>query len=197
VSTTELVPDNVLIFARSWWVMLLRGIFAILFGFLVLAWPRLALATLILCFGMYALIDGVFSLFWAIRNWRHQEKCWFLALEGLAGICASVVALQAPALTAFLLLLLIAGWILATGLLRIVAAIRSRSEIAGEAWLMLSGLAAALFGFLVLVSPAAGAVTLLWLLAVYAFVLGAFLMRMSIKMRRRRVIVYRNLTRYN
>ena len=197
MSTTELVPDNVLIFARSWWVMLLRGIFAILFGFLVLAWPRLALATLILCFGMYALIDGVFSLFWAIRNWRHQEKCWFLALEGLAGICASVVALQAPALTAFLLLLLIAGWILATGLLRIVAAIRSRSEIAGEAWLMLSGLAAALFGFLVLVSPAAGAVTLLWLLAVYAFVLGAFLMRMSIKMRRRRVIVYRNLTRYN
>jgi uncharacterized membrane protein HdeD (DUF308 family) len=40
---------------------------------------------------LYAVVDGVFSLFAAIRNWRHKEKCWLLGLEGFAGICAGAV----------------------------------------------------------------------------------------------------------
>jgi len=192
VSTREPIQDDVLLLTRRWWVMLLRGIFAFIFGFLVSAWPGIALATLILCFGVYALADGVLSLFAAMRNWRHQEKCWLMGLEGFAGICAGAVTLWAPGVTAFMLLLLIAGWIMATGLLRVVAAVRGRHEIAGEVWLMLSGLAALLFGLILLVSPA-GAIALLWLLAGYGFVLGAFLIRMGFKMRRTRVIVYGRL----
>ena len=192
MSTREPIPDDVLLLARRWWVMLLRGIFAFIFGILVLAWPGIALATLVLCFGVYALADGVLSLFAAMRNWRHQEKCWLMGLEGFAGICAGAVTLWAPGITAFMLLLLIAGWMMATGLLRVVAAVRGRHELAGEVWLMLSGLAALLFGLILLVSPA-GAIALLWLLAGYGFVLGAFLIRMGFKMRRTRVIVYGGL----
>jgi uncharacterized membrane protein HdeD (DUF308 family) len=192
VSTREPIQDDVLLLARRWWVMLLRGIFAFIFGFLVLAWPGVALATLVLCFGVYAFTDGVLSLFAAMRNWRHPEKCWLLGLEGFAGICAGAVTLWAPGVTAFMLLLLIAGWMMATGLLRIVAAIRVRHEIADEVWLMLSGLTAVLFGLILLVSPA-GATALLWLLAAYGFLLGAFLIGMGFKMRRMRIIVYGGL----
>lgn len=192
MSTREPSPDDVLLLARRWWVMLLRCFFALIFGFLVLAWPGIAIATLVLYFGVYALLDGVLSLFVAMRNWRHPEKCCLLSLDGLAGICAGAVALWAPTITAFMLLLLISGWMMATGILRLVAAIRVRHEIADEIWLMLSGLAAVLFGFILLVSPA-GAIALSWLLAAYAFVLGAFLIGIGLKMRHKRVVVYDGL----
>lgn len=192
MTTREPSPQDVLAIDRIWWVMLLRGISALAFGFLVLAWPGIALAMLVLCFGVYALADGVLSLLAAVRNWRHQEKCWLLGLEGFAGICAGAVTLWAPGITVFMFLLLIAGWMMATGLLRIVAAILARHEITDEIWQMLSGLAAVLFGLILLVSPGS-AVALLWVLAAYGFILGASLIGMSFKMRRKRVIVYGGL----
>ena len=192
MTTREPSPHDALAPDPRWWVLLLRGIFAFTFGFLVLAWPGIALATLILCFGVYALADGVLSLLAAVRNWRRQEKCWLLGLEGFAGICAGMFTLWAPGISAFIFLLLIAGWMMATGLLRIVAAILVRHEIADEIWQMLSGLAAVLFGLILLVSPGS-AVALLWVLAAYGFILGVSLIGMSFKMRRTRVIVHGGL----
>ena len=48
--------------AKSWWVLLLRGIAAIIFGVLAFAWPGLTLVTLVLLYGAFALVDGVLSL---------------------------------------------------------------------------------------------------------------------------------------
>ena len=44
--------------AKSWWLLLLRGIAAIAFGFLAFAWPGLTLLTLTLLWGAYAVFDG-------------------------------------------------------------------------------------------------------------------------------------------
>jgi len=46
--------------AQSWWVLALRGLVAILFGLAALFWPGLILAVLIVFFGLYALVDGIF-----------------------------------------------------------------------------------------------------------------------------------------
>ena len=50
------------ILADNWWVLLIRGIAAILFGILAFLWPGLTLAVLVLLFGAYALVDGIFSI---------------------------------------------------------------------------------------------------------------------------------------
>lgn len=52
--------------ARNWWLFLLRGVAALIFGVLSLVWPGISLATLILLFGAYALVDGAFALAAAI-----------------------------------------------------------------------------------------------------------------------------------
>ena len=44
--------------ARNWWLILLRGICAIIFGVLTFVWPGLTLVTLILLYGVFALFDG-------------------------------------------------------------------------------------------------------------------------------------------
>ncbi len=44
---------------REWWVFLVRGIAAILFGVLALVWPGPTLAVLVIMFGAYVLVDGI------------------------------------------------------------------------------------------------------------------------------------------
>ena len=93
-------PEITRLFAARWWAVLLRGIIAITFGALAFTWPGVTVATLVLLFGFYALVDGVFSLFTAIGGRRHREDRWLLAFEGIIGIWAGIVTLRAPALTA-------------------------------------------------------------------------------------------------
>jgi len=171
------------LFTRSWWVVFLRGLVAIVFGILAFAWPGVTLATLVLLFGGYVLLDGIFSLFAAISGWRHREDWWLLLLEGVIGIWAGTVTLRTPAITAVMLVLFIAVWAMATGVLRIVAAIRLRKEISGEVWLAFSGLASVVFAFMIMLRPGAGALALVWMIAGYALVLGASLVMFGLELR--------------
>jgi uncharacterized membrane protein HdeD (DUF308 family) len=171
------------LFTRNWWVFLLRGVAAIFFGLLAFKLPAFALSVLVLAFGIYALVDGLLSLFHALIGWSHLENRWLLVLEGLIGIWAGFVTLRAPALTTVALVFFVAIWALAIGILRIVEAIRLRREISGEFWLALSGVACMLFAFLVMLRPAAGALAMVWLIGWFAILEGAMLIALSFKLR--------------
>jgi uncharacterized membrane protein HdeD (DUF308 family) len=154
----------------------------VLFGILAITRPGITLAVLVLLFGIYAVVDGCLALFAAIGGWSHREDRWLLLLEGFIGIGAGILTLRAPGITAVALLFFIAAWALATGVLRIVAAIRLRKEITGEFWLALSGIASVVFAFLVMMNPAAGALAIAWLIGWYALFLGVMLVMLSIKL---------------
>jgi uncharacterized membrane protein HdeD (DUF308 family) len=171
------------LFTRNWWVFLLRGVAAILFGIFAFKVPVFALSVLVLAFGIYALVDGFFSLFHALAGWSHLEHRWLLVLEGLVGIWIGFLTLRAPALTTVALLFFIATWALATGVLKIIEAIRLRREMSGEFWLALSGIASVVFAFLVMLRPAAGALAMVWLIGWYALLMGVMLVVESFKLR--------------
>lgn len=166
-----------------WWLILLRGIAAILFGLFALDRPLVTLATLIVFFGIYALIDGAFSVWGAIMGSRHREDRWLLLLEGLVGLAIGFVTLRAPGVTAVALLFFIAAWALATGVLKIIAAIRLRREVSGEVWMVLSGLAGVIFAFLVMSHPAAGALAMVSMIGIFAIILGTLLIILSFRLR--------------
>ena len=170
-------------FIRSWWVPALRGIVAILFGLLALAWPGLTLLSLVGLFAAFALIAGIASVAGAIRHRRTEDDWWMALLLGLVSIGA--IALFAPVLTALVLVLLIGANALVTGVLDILAAVRLRKTIQGEWLLGLSGLASIVFGAIVSFFPGAGALALVWLVSVYALVTGALLLTLALRMRSR------------
>ena len=180
--STDIVLPQIGLFTKNWWVLLLRGIVAVLFGILATTRPGITLAVLVLLFGVYAVVDGCFALFAAIGGWRHREDRWLLLLEGFIGLGAGVLTLRAPGITTVALLFFMATWALATGVLKIVAAIRLRKKNTGEFWLALSGIASVVFAFLVMMNPAAGALTIAWLIGWYALFLGVMLVMLSIKL---------------
>jgi uncharacterized membrane protein HdeD (DUF308 family) len=102
--------------AKNWWLLLLRGICAILFGVLAFVWPGITLLTLVLLYGAFALADGVLALAEAIMGGAPAPR-WWLALVGLLGIVVGILTFAWPGITALVLLLFIAGWAIATGIL--------------------------------------------------------------------------------
>jgi len=171
------------VMTRNWWTLIVRGILAILFGILVLLQPGIALTSLILLWGAYAIIDGVMGVFVAIRHRSDYPQWWVTLLEGIVGILAGVAAIIWPGLTALVMLFLIAGWAIMTGILEIIAAIQLRKEIEGEFWLGLGGLLSVIFGVLLILFPGAGILTLLGLVGIYSIVFGAFLIMLGFGVR--------------
>jgi uncharacterized membrane protein HdeD (DUF308 family) len=182
--TETSLPEITGLFAGRWWAVILRGVVAITFGVLAFSWPGVTLATLVLLFGFYALLDGVVSLLTAIGGRRQRDDRWLLALEGVVGVWAGVVTLRAPAVTAAVLVFFISIWAMTTGFLRIAAAVRLRKEISGEVWLALSGVLSILFALMLILRPAVGALTLIWVIAGYAMIMGVFLIMLGVELRR-------------
>jgi len=164
----------------NWWALALRGVAAVLFGLLTFFVPGITLATLVLLFGAYAAVDGIFNVAAFFRVAAHH---WALLLEGVIGIIAGVLTFAWPAITAFALLYLIAFWAIFTGIFEIVASIRLRKTMANEWLLLLMGVLSLLFGVLIVVAPGAGALAIVLWIGVYAFVFGIFLLALAFRLR--------------
>ena len=168
-----------------WWALALRGVIAILFGLAALLRPDIALGALILLFGAYALVDGVFAIVGVFRGTRAGTPRWLLLLEGVVSVLAGIIAFVYPGLTAIALLYLVAVWAIITGLAEIATAIRLRQEITGEWALILGGIFSVLFGVLLAVLPGVGILSLIWLIGAYAVVFGVLLLIVAFQVRGR------------
>jgi uncharacterized membrane protein HdeD (DUF308 family) len=168
--------------ARNWWLILLRGICALVFGILTFIWPGITLLTLIAFYGAFALIDGMLSI-WAAIFGGNMAPRWWLLIVGLLGVAAGLITLLMPGVTALVLLFFIAFWAIATGAMQIVGAIRLRKEIDNEWMLIAGGALSILFGVILLVQPGAGALGLLFVIGAYAVIYGVILIGFSLKLR--------------
>ena len=169
---------------RNWWLLLVRGLVAIVFALLTWAQPGVSLAALVLVFGIYVLADGLLGVWSAIAKRRDNRHWWLLLLWGLVGIVVGVMTFIMPGITGLVLLMYIAAWAVITGVLQIVAAIRLRKEIKGEWLLILSGLVSVAFGVLLFLQPGAGALAVAWIIATYAFIFGVLMVLLAFKVRK-------------
>jgi uncharacterized membrane protein HdeD (DUF308 family) len=170
--------------SKHWWVFLVRGLVAILFGVVAFARPDLTLVSLVLLFGAWALVSGVFAIAGAFAARKLHPDWWMMLLTGLLGLAVGILTFYRPQITAISLLWYIAFWAIFTGIVEIVEAVRLRKEIRGEGWLMLAGAASVVFGVLVLFSPGAGALALLTVIAAYAIVFGVLLVIASLRLKK-------------
>ncbi len=174
------MPEDTVLRAmtRHWWVLAVRGLAAVLFGIGAFLWPGLTLAVLVLLWGAYALVDGVAAVVAGAR-----ARWWSLLIVGLIGIVAGAFTFFRPGITAVALLIVIAAWAIARGIFEIVAAVRLRKELPNEWLLILSGLASVAFGVLAALFPGAGALSIVWLIGIYALAVGILLLVLGFRLR--------------
>lgn len=171
------------ILSRTWWVLLLRGLFAILFGVVAWAMPEASVAILLVIFGVYVLADGVIGVIAAVSGRKEREHWWALLVWALLGVVVGVLTLINPALTAIALMFYIAIWAIGTGILQVILALRLRKEIHGEWLLIVGGLLSVALGIFLMAQPMMGAIALLWVIATYAIIFGVVFVVLAFKAR--------------
>jgi uncharacterized membrane protein HdeD (DUF308 family) len=175
--------------AANWSALAFRGLVAVLFGLLTFFLPGITLATLVLLFGAYVLVDGVFNF---IAFFQVRSQHWALLIEGLIGISAGLVTFAWPGITALVLLYVIAFWAIFTGIFEIIAGIRLRKVITNEWLLVVMGAVSLLFGLFILFAPGAGALAIVLWIGAYALVFGVFLLALALRLRGFRRLVVRS-----
>jgi uncharacterized membrane protein HdeD (DUF308 family) len=180
VSSTQTQPVLPTLTAY-WWALLFRGIAAVLFGLAALFWPGLTLFTLIVFFGAYTVVDGVFAIVTAIRG--SGGRRWLLLADGVLGILVGLIAFFSPGVTALVLLYVIAVWAVLTGVLKVIMAIWLRREIDNEWTMALSGVLWVLLGMVLAVLPGVGLLSLSWLIGVFALGAGLTFLVLAFRVR--------------
>jgi uncharacterized membrane protein HdeD (DUF308 family) len=165
-------------FAKNWWVLLIRGILAVLFGVLAFALPGITLVTLVLLYGAYVFADGLTAL-WI----GGSSRAWWLVLVGVLGVVVGIGTFIYPGITAVALLYVIAAWAMVRGLLEIITAIEFRKEMSNEWILMIGGIISILFGVVLAANPAAGALALVWIIGAYALLFGLTMIVLAFRLR--------------
>ena len=169
------IMTNARLSSRYWWLLVIRGLIAVLFGLAAIVWPGLTLLVLVILFGAYALVDGVIAVIVSLQERSVFRRWWVLLVEGLVGIVIGVVTFFWPAITALVLLYLVATWAIVTGIFELAAAFSGRVPVATEWTLALAGILSVLLGVLLAALPRAGLLSLVWLIGAYAIVFGVLL----------------------
>ncbi len=172
-----------IVHTRNWWAIALRGLAAVLFGLAALIWPGLTVRVLILLFGAYVLVDGIFAVIGSIRAAERHRRWWPHLIEGVAGIVVGLIAFFLPGLTAVALLFLIAAWAIVIGIFEIIAAIQLRHVISTEWLLGLGGIASLAFAILLIARPGVGALAVVWIIGAYAITFGVILLALAFRLR--------------
>lgn len=168
--------------ARNWWLLALRGLLAIAFGLVAFLMPSAAILSILFVFIAYALVDGAFSVFAAVKAARDRRPWKATALEGATSILFAVLAMLWPGLTVFVFVLLVGGWAIVSGGMMLRSAY-GLDAAQGRWWLVFSGMMSVVFGLLLLLAPPLGALVLTWWVAAFATLLGFALLVLAFKLR--------------
>jgi uncharacterized membrane protein HdeD (DUF308 family) len=172
--------------SRRWQLVVARGVFAILFGVLAIAWPEITVLALALLWGAYMIIDGVASI--AMSMGSGSDRAYPIVL-GVLGVVAGLLSFVWPQITVIVLLVLIAAWAIVAGVVQIAAAIRLRKVIRNEWFLAIAGAVTLVLGLLLIVQPAEGAIALLVAIAMFAIAWGLVLIVLGLRLRQLRARV--------
>jgi uncharacterized membrane protein HdeD (DUF308 family) len=168
----------------SWWMLALQGVLALTFGILAILWPGATLLVLVAFFAAWMFLGGGSSVYAAIKHRNTDKGWWLVLLLGLVSVAAGVIAVLNPDITILVLVLVMGANALVTGILEIVMAIRLRKSIQREWLLAFAGAVSVIFGILVFLFPAAGALAMVWLVSFYAVFTGVLLVTLAFRARK-------------
>ncbi len=167
---------------QRWWLIALRGLFGGIFGIICIASPAIAAFSLLILFGAWSLVDGVFGLFTSYGAAKRGERWVWLAVEAVASIIIGILVLTMPAISFVVLLLVIGIKALITGILLLLASVKLDGEH-GQGWLVIAGLVNLGFAALIFLAPVLGVKIIVWWIGIWSILFGLALIALGFKLK--------------
>lgn len=162
------------------WVIIIRGILAILFGIILLAAPAAVAIAIAIFIGAWLIVDGVLTIINA-NTARKSGLSWGFELASgivyvIAGLLIAIAPLSFAVISGVFIL-----WMLAVGML--VRGIFSLASKSFKGWSKTLGVIDIIFavvlGIVLFASPGGALEALVWVVAIYTIVFGIFLIIMA------------------
>ena len=171
------------ILLRSWWVLILRGLFAILFGLIAMIWPDITVFVVVTILGAFLILDGLIEIWVGFLGRGEEEHWWTDALLGILAVLAGIGVIAWPGITAVAVMIVIGAMMVVYGGIMVYQAIRLRDDLSGERWLIVNGAITLVLGLIFIIFPGAGAISLIYLIAAWFILFGVLLVMVGWKVR--------------
>jgi len=175
------------IFSNSWWIFLLRGVFAFSLGIMALVIPGIQFTGLLIPLGIYIFADGVFLASTSCKA-RKQFAYWkWVLLAGVFNLFIGAAFILNPFGHDISIAYIVAGWVLLSGIAEIGIAIRLQKVFQAERWYIFAGIQSFIFGFLIFINPVYGGNAIVFLLGIYTLTAGFMFTLLSTRLWMRHV----------
>lgn len=168
--------------SKHWWAILIRGIVAIIFGFLAILATGFTLDLLLIFLGIYLLLDGLFAVVGSFMITDHKHW-WTLLIEGVVSIAFGIVIFAWPEIYLLVLIYIVALWAIITGIIEFLASIAATWAAPGKVFVGVTGVLSVILGILIFAYPGFSISAAIWLIGVYAIIIGLSLMIFSFKVK--------------
>ena len=168
---------------RTWWVFLVSGLASIAFAVLAFAQPVTAWLVVAVFFAAAILVDGAVNVVGAVQH-REKDGWWILLLIGALGVLVGGYALLNPRVSMAAFVYLVAFQAILLGVLIVMLGYKVRAATQREWILYVTGALSILFGLLIVANPIAGGLSVIWLMASWAFVTGVLRVVFAFRARR-------------
>ena len=180
--------DRQRICSDIWWLVLLRGIAALLLGILLLTRTQATVLFLMQVLGAFFVIDGAFILLVSLRGMKYTQRWGAGLFVGILSLLAGTIALLQPAAAALLTVNVLVHFLAFAaflwGILSILTGVRLRKVFGGERSMVLGGLLAIGLGALLLARPQITGLVFILSAAAFAVLLGVFLLILAFSLRK-------------
>jgi uncharacterized membrane protein HdeD (DUF308 family) len=174
---------NVLMHSRSWWALIVRGLAAAVFGIIAIAHPGGTADFVIRLLGVLILIAGIVGLVAALRQRDEAKKSDWLVIPTAIAIILGLILVLIPGAIASFFIFLVGLGVFVYGIWEIYRAFRVRKDVANEWMPFLIAAVAIIIGIILMAANNHIADALMWLLGVFALVLGVLWIVMGVRMR--------------
>jgi uncharacterized membrane protein HdeD (DUF308 family) len=185
---TSVLDDLKRVYHRTWWALMLRGLLGLAVGVLIFVRPLDSVAALALVIAWWALFSGFVNIVHAIELKPVMNHWWVLLLSGLGGVGFGIAALAYyPTLSLAFAVVLVAWWLMFTGILGIYAAFQQKKLGVQWGWTAAFGVLSVIASAFALLAPPVTLAAIMGLIAGFgivsgtALIVGAFKLRSIVK----------------
>jgi len=164
----------------------LKGIFLILTGIVLLAFPTATLTTLIFIMGVYWLIDGISTVVASIQRRKFDNSWGWGLFTGILGVLAGVVVLSKPMLSAVLTTSFLMWFLGITAIFYGISSLITGYKLpksTTKSSMIWGGVFSILFGIILISSPYMAVITIIYVIGILAIVGGVAILYVGSKVK--------------
>ena len=166
------------VLSHACWVVLIRGILALIIGLYAIFIPTKILVAFVVVTGAFWLVDGLILLSASLSGRVVNVNPWWAGLRAVIGILAGIAVFSQPVLSARFIV-----WIIVI-LLGVITIIYGEKEFvkgirSNKGWFIAGGIIYVLFGIIVMHTPLLAATVMARIIGITAAICGISLILFS------------------